>query len=151
MLIIIGLIIIGITIFFEYKHYKNEYQSWEMSRFFTVPLLTVWFGFLLFIIDCVISGRIIDNKIELYQNQNEKIEEKIELVVKNYMGYENDIFKDLKSDSYITLVTTYPELKSDELVKKQIELYYENNNKIVELKEDKINLTIDKWWLYFGK
>ena len=43
-----------------------------------------------------------------------------------------------------------PELKSDKLVEEQISVYEENNKKIRELKEDKINLKVKKWWLYFG-
>lgn len=34
---------------------------------------------------------------------------------------------------------------------KEIEVYIENNAKIKQLKEEKINLAIKKWWLYFGK
>ena len=44
----------------------------------------------------------------------------------------------------------YPELKSDKLVEEQISVYEENNKKIRELKEDKIDLKVKKWWLYFG-
>lgn len=49
-------------------------------------------------------------------------------------------FKDLKTDtSYITLTTLYPELKSDKLIEKEIDLYEANNEKIITLKEQKIN------------
>lgn len=99
----------------------------------------------------LVNYRVIDEKIKLYQNQNKNIEEKIELVVKEYKDYEKDTFKDLKADSYITLVNLYPELKTDEMVKQQIELYMKNNKKITSLKEDKITRTIYRWWVYFGK
>lgn len=99
----------------------------------------------------LISFRVIDDKIELYKKQNKNIEEKIELVVKEYKDFEKDTFTNLKADSYITLVNLYPELKSDEMVKKQIDLYEKNNKKITSLKEEKINKTIYRWWVYFGK
>lgn len=68
------------------------------------------------------------------------------------MKHEQDTFTELKTDtSYITLVTLYPELKSDELIKSEINLYEKNNKKIIALKEQKIDKTIYKWWLYFGK
>lgn len=100
----------------------------------------------------LVECRVIDKKIELYNNQNKEIEEKVEIVVKEYMQHENNTFKGLKTDeSYITLVTLYPELKADKLIQQEIDLYEENNNKIIDLKEKKINATIYKWWLYFGK
>ena len=93
----------------------------------------------------------IDDKIELYQNQNQEIENKVKIAVENYMEHEKKTFKELKdTDSYMTLVTLYPELKSDKLISEEITLYEENNKKIVELKEEKINAKIIKWWLYFG-
>lgn len=79
------------------------------------------------------------------------IEEKVEIVVKQYMEHENKTFTDLKSESYITLVSLYPELKSDELIAKEISLYEENNKKILELKEEKLDVRIYRFWLYFGK
>ena len=62
-----------------------------------------------------------------------------------------DTYGELKNESSITLVSLYPDLKSDELVKKQIEVYESNNKEIREMKEKKINLKVLKWWLYFGK
>lgn len=93
---------------------------------------------------------VIDTKIEMYQEENTKIETQIAETVKQYQQYESDIFKDISPDSSITLVALYPELKSDTLVQKQIEVYMANNAKIKELKESKINGNVNRWWLYFG-
>ena len=87
----------------------------------------------------------------MYQEQNQKIEESIADLVENYMNYEANTFKNISSDSAITLVSLYPELKSDTLVEQQCNLYMENNKKITELREEQINMTIYRWWLYFGK
>lgn len=106
---------------------------------------------LLFLLGGLINMRIINDKIELYDKQNKEIEEKIEITVKNYMEYEENAYKDLKSDNYIQLVNLYPDLKADQLVQQQITLYTENNKKIIELKEEKMNETVYKWWIYFGK
>lgn len=105
---------------------------------------------LVYCICCLVSFRVIDDKIELYASQNKQIEEKVEIVVKEYMNYEEETFKELKSDSYINLVNLYPELKSDEMIKKQMEVYISNNEKITSLKEQKLNKTLYKWWIYFG-
>ena len=82
--------------------------------------------------------------------QRGAIEEQIAETVKKYQQYETDIFTEVASDSAITLVALYPELKADTLVQSQIDVYIKNNEKIKSLKEDKINGTINKWWLYFG-
>jgi len=115
-------------------------------------LFVIKLGITIWLIVKITELSVIDNKIELYTKQNKEIENKVESVVKQYMEHENKTFTDLKTEeSYITLVTLYPELKSDELIKQEINLYENNNKKIIKLKENKINGRIYKWWLYFGK
>lgn len=94
--------------------------------------------------------KVIDQKIEMYQEENAKIEEQISETVKQYQEYESGIFTEVAPESAVTLVALYPDLKSDTLVQKQIEVYLENNEKIKGLKEDKINGSVKRWWLYFG-
>ena len=151
MLILSLIIIIGIMIFFEILHAKDNWADWELHRIITIPILIIIFIALLIMISSLVNCRIIDDKIKLYQKQNKDIEEKIKVVVKQYMDYETNTYKELKSDSYITLVNLYPELKSDKMVQQQIDLYTKNNKEITELKEQKINETIYKWWIFFGK
>jgi hypothetical protein len=98
----------------------------------------------------VVNGRVIDEKIEMYTEENAAIEESIDALVTEYMSYESKTFSDLKGDSAIALVSLYPELKSDELIKAQIEIYQSNNATIRSLKAAKINISNAKWWLYFG-
>ena len=92
----------------------------------------------------------IQPKIEMYQTENTNIENQITECVKEYQKYETEIFTEVAPDSAITLVSLYPELKSDELVKKQIEVYLANNQKIKELKEQDIMGDVYRWWTYFG-
>lgn len=89
-------------------------------------------------------------KIEMYQTENANIENQIAECVREYQKYETEIFTEVAPDSAITLVSLYPELKSDELVKKQIEVYLANNQKIKELKEQDIMGDVYRWWTYFG-
>lgn len=98
-----------------------------------------------------VGTRTVDAKIAMYQEENKAIEEKIEATVKQYMSFEKDTYKDLKVDSYINLVSLYPELKSDTLIKEQINTYQENSETIIGLKESKIDRQALKWWLFFGK
>ena len=99
----------------------------------------------------VSDGSVIDKKIAMYKKENTKIENQMDVLVSQYMKFETDTYGELKNESSITLVSLYPDLKSDELVKKQIEVYESNNKEIREMKEQKINLKVSKWWLYFGK
>lgn len=93
---------------------------------------------------------IIDEQIAMYQEENAKIEQQIDMAVKQYQDYESGVFAETSSESSITLVSLYPELKSDELVKKQLEVYMNNNEQIKHLKTKEINGKVYRWWLYFG-
>lgn len=108
-------------------------------------------GIMGILITSLLDAKLADKKIELYQEQNSKIEEQMEVAVKTYMEYEKETYTDLKVDSYIMIANKYPELKSDKLVQEQINLYMENNKKITQLKENKIDKSIYRFWLYFGK
>ena len=99
----------------------------------------------------VTNGRTLNAKIAMYEEENQRIEQEINVLVEQYMNYEASTYGDLKGESSITLVSLYPELKSDTLVQRQIEVYIDNNSQIRKLKEKLIELSVLKWWLYFGK
>ena len=99
----------------------------------------------------IINGRVIDAKIEMYQEENTKIENEMTLLVDKYMDYESETLSKFKNESSVTLVSLYPELKADELVQQQVSIYKNNNNQIKQLKLAKINISNWRWWLYFGK
>ena len=143
-LLILGILIAGLILVFIFV----EENMWAIPIIFCIcidliAVLILGIG--------VVNGKVIDEKIAMYTEENTKIEQSIDELVSRYMEFENDTFSDLKSDSAITLVSLYPELKSDELIKTQISTYQENNNTIKYLRETKINLSVKKWWLYFGK
>lgn len=94
---------------------------------------------------------VIDQKVEMYEQENAKIEQQIETAVTAYQQHEKDVFTTVKPNSYMQLISLYPELKSDTLVKAQIKTYQSNNKKIKELKEQAINGNVKRWWLYFGR
>ena len=93
----------------------------------------------------------IDKKIAMYEEENTKIEQQIADVVTQYQEYEAGIFTEVAPESAMTLITLYPELKSDTLVQSQIEVYADNNKQSKELKRKAINASVIRWWLYFGK
>ena len=108
-------------------------------------IATIYFGV------NVKGNDVIDDKIAMYQEENSKIEEQIAIVVSDYMEHESKVFDSAKVSSQVILAQLYPEIKSDELIKSQIDIYVANNEKIKDLKLKKINNSVYRWWLYFGK
>ena len=101
------------------------------------------------IIAFMTNGITASEKIKMYQTENKKIENQIGELVKGYMDYESETYKNFKNESSITMVNLYPDLKSNELVQKQMNIYLTNNDKIKELNEKEIDTKIGKWLLYF--
>ena len=97
------------------------------------------------------TEHVLDQKIVMYEEENTSIEQSIGSIVEDYMDYESNAYSDLKSQDLMELVTNFPELKADALVQEELDIYIENNQKIKELKEEKIDLSTMKWLLYFGK
>ena len=96
------------------------------------------------------SLSVIDDRIAMYEEENTRIEQQIADVVEQYQKYETDIFMEVAPESAVTMVSLYPELKSDSLVQAQIEVYTENNKTIIDLRDKQIKGNVYRWWLYFG-
>lgn len=127
----------------------DVYSVIALISFIAVAVFLVWE--LRLVCDLGTSSVVMDEKIAMYQEENKKIEESIDTKVQLYMQFEAETYASLKDKDSIDLVTLFPELQSDELVKEQIKVYTKNNDKIKKLKEKKINLSKVKWKLYFGK
>lgn len=158
MIIVLFLIGIAVVILGCYISSKNNSKSsWDyetsgiVATVLGATVAAISFIVMIVLLVSVINLKVIDQKIDMYQEQNAQIEIQVAECVKQYQQYENEIFTEVKPESYIMLVSLYPELKSDTLVAKQIELYIANNESIKELKELKIDGDIYRWWLYFGK
>ena len=93
----------------------------------------------------------IQTQIEMYEEENSKIEEKINTVVQDYLEHEKETYKDIKPENVIAALSMFPELNSSELVKKEIEIYQSNEAKLIELKEEQITgIPMARFLLYFG-
>ena len=99
----------------------------------------------------LVYGRTLDDKIAMYEHENAAIEQSVDILVKDYYKHESDIYSSLKPENAVLFASAYPELQSNELVTKQLEIYVDNNNKIKGLKVDQINLSRNRFWLYFGR
>lgn len=111
-----------------------------------IALIGIFFN-----IGFLIQGRTLDDKIAMYEQENAAIEQSVDVLVKDYYKHESDTYSSLKPENAVLFASAYPELQSNELATKQLEIYVDNNNKIKELKEDQINLSKNRFWLYFGR
>lgn len=94
---------------------------------------------------------VIPKKIAIYAEENAEIEEKVANTVAKYMEYERDIIIEIApDDDAMTLVSLYPDLKSDQLISAEIEVYIKNNDKIKQLKDTQANVSVYRWFLNFG-
>lgn len=94
--------------------------------------------------------RVIHQQIAMYEEENTKIESSVTQTVERYLEHELNIFENLQGENIQTLLVVYPEINGNELVKKQIEIYVNNNDKVRALKEQKLNIEVWKFWVYFG-
>lgn len=144
-----------ILIFFWQRAFRaSSAKEKDFYSSFSVPFSIIFA--LLFVqevllINTIGTAHAIDSEIAMYEKENKVIEEKIDVAVKKYMNYESSTYIDLKNESSINLIYLFPELKSDTLVSKQIEVYLSNNARIKELKEEQIDVSRARWNLYFGK
>lgn len=134
MLIIFGIVFIALIIIGWVIDYFLNLEGWCGGCLSIICGTVLIIGIIAAIcmINDVAEGKIIDEKIVIYEQENEKIET-------------------ANKESLITLVQLYPDLKSNNLVQKQMDIYVNNNKKIKNLKTEKLNISKSKWWLYFGK
>jgi hypothetical protein len=145
---VLAIICLGVMIH-DYREMNDD--GWEMWLFlFCVNVAVV--GLIIGInADTLLKASDCDARISMYEEQNAKIEKQVSVAVDKYMSHETETFKNAKSESAMTLVSLYPELKSDALISKLIDTYTSNNDKIVKLKNEKIVAHRARWWIYFGK
>lgn len=140
---LILLLVISILIVTKGLKYWDEFE-WLAIIFaiFVIPIILTTM--------LTIKSFYIDEKIDMYVKENTKIEKEINEIVKLYKQYEEDILEKSNVESPLIVVQKYPELKSDALIKEQINLYIDNNLKIKQLKERAIDYKTSKFWLYFN-
>lgn len=97
----------------------------------------------------VASGFGIQEKIQIYEEQNAQIEQSIDAAVKAYCEHEQITYVQM-SDGVALVAAAYPELASSELVKTQMEVWTSNSNELKDLKSDLVDFHRAQYFLYFG-
>lgn len=91
----------------------------------------------------------IDEQIAIYEEENAKLEEEVDAIVKSYMRFEQETYEQFKNESSTVLIQLFPELKSNEVIQRQLSILEENKNQIVALKIKRTKLMRIHWWLTF--
>ena len=99
---------------------------------------------------CVSSGFGIQEKIQIYEDQNTQIEQSIDVAVKAYCEHEQITYVQMSDGAVALVAAAYPELASSELVKTQMEVWTSNSNELKELKSDLVDFHRAQYLLYFG-
>lgn len=107
---------------------------------------------IIILISCLFYNKnVLPQKIQMYEEENADIEKKIANTVEKYMQYEKEVMIEVSpEDDVITLIALYPELKADELVKAEMDVYIENNKKIKEMKSKQLRIPLYKFLIFFG-
>lgn len=138
---LIGVVIITLGIWLD----KYDFSGFGII-IVAIALLGIFIN-----IGYLVRGRTLDDKIAMYEQENTAIEQSVDVLVNDYYKHESDTYSSLKPENAVLFASAYPELQSNNLAMKQLEIYVENNDKIKELKEDRINLSKNRFWLYFGR
>lgn len=155
MLSLIGIIVLAfliVCIVFCSISYNNgdECFGWGAGIGFSAVIFVCVGIALIFGAEALVTSKTIDAKIEMYTEENAKIELIVTETVEKYLEHEYKIYESLQGEDIQTLLVVYPEINSNELVKHQIEMFIENNNNIKKLRNEKINLATWKFLMYFG-
>lgn len=150
MLIVLLIIGVGLTML----GYKIEDDGYEFCGVGTIALgiiidVIIVVAMLAMGITLTIATTI-PQKIEVLEEQNQKIEIQINSIAENYLAHESTTYDKLTPDNAEVFAVAYPQLSSNETVQKQMSVYIENNEKITDLKLELCNKKAYEWWLYFG-
>ena len=98
----------------------------------------------------VASGFGIQEKIQIYEDQNTQIEQSIDAAVKAYCEHEQITYVQMSDGAVALVAAAYPELASSELVKTQMEVWTSNSKELKDLKSKLVDFHRAQDFLYFG-
>ena len=152
MLIVIALITLLITIGLYALANDEPFDVWDIPA----ALSAILFIISVIAMFCVgyhihRCAYVIQAQIAMYEEENTRIEEKVRDTVNKYMEYEGGVIMEIApEDDAMSLISLYPDLKTDQLMSEEISVYIANNNQIKELRAELAEQASYKWWLYFG-
>lgn len=148
-LLLIGIIISSIVAWHACEYGDNEETAYGILAMLIVLFIAILIPLFVGIVQ-INSAKKINAQIAMYAEENAKIESQVTTAVEKYLEHEFNVYESLQGESLETLVIAYPELNSNELVKKQVEIFVENNKQIKKLKNKKLNINTWRFIVYFG-
>ena len=151
-LTIIGLIILTIGIFYDCFS-KDRYDMGMVFCMVGTFMSTISALVLIVLIGVYSFNKpTISNKIEMYEEENKKVETQLVESVNMWLSHQETTFESISSiDGVTTYLVKYPELKGDSLVDELMETYKNNSKEIKQLKSREINLKGIAKIGWFGK
>ena len=98
----------------------------------------------------VASGFGIQEKIQIYEDQNTQIEQSIDAAVKAYCEHEQITYTKMSDGAVALVAAAYPELASSELVKTQMDVWTSNSHELKDLNSKLVDFHRAQYFLYFG-
>lgn len=152
MLIVVTLVLLALTILFFVLAEDDPYDMWGAAGtifavlFIVSAIAMFWTGY--HVHRC---KYVIPTQIAMYEEENARIEDKVRDTVNKYMEYEGGVIMEIApEDDAISLISLYPDLKTDQLITEEINVYIANNDQIKALRAEQAEQASYKWWLYFG-
>lgn len=128
----------------------------QLASFAVIPgvlglVLAIVFGiWTLWNLIAIANGFGIEEKIQIYEEQNTQIEQSIDAAVKAYCEHEQITYVQMSDGAVALVAAAYPELASSELVKTQMEVWTSNSSEPKDLKSDLVDFHRAQYFLYFG-
>ena len=152
MLILVTVVLLALTILFFVLAEDDPYAMWAAAgTIFAVLFIAsaIW----MFVVGYHVHRckYVIPTQIAMYEEENARIEEKVRDTVNKYMEYEGGVIMEIApEDDAMSLISLYPDLKTDQLITEEINVYIANNDQIKALRAEQAEQASYKWWLYFG-
>lgn len=151
MLYLLIVLFIGIAVFCFYVA-SNNYDNFgaEVCAAFSIIIATCLFITALVCALCYNStASTAQSRLAVLQEQNEIVLAQVQPIVEQYAQYESGTLKEFKMspEKVVALCAMYPELKSNEFFKAQIDIIVENQREIKDIKLEIASLNAYHLWL----
>ena len=148
--LVLGIILTAIGIIIAFREDDWERDTVLVSFIPGIFLILISLIALMICIVPITSQKAIDNKIAFYEEENQRIENSITIIVEKYLQHEEIVYDNLSVDDVNAYLVVYPELRSNNIISKQIDVLTSNSEKLKELKSERADISTYRWWVYFG-
>lgn len=148
--LVLGIILTSIGIIIAVREDDWDRGTVLISLLSGIPIILFSLIAFLICLEPITSRKAIDNKIAFYEEENQRIENSITIIVEKYLQHEEIVYDNLSVDDVNAYLVVYPELRSNNIISKQIDVLTSNSEKLKELKSERADISTYRWWVYFG-